>query len=84
MSQSFRGVFTIPSTPFDERLQVDWQGLRCVVEFCVGCGAHGIVWLVNASGFAVLSDEERLKGMQVVVEQIAGRVPAVIGVPACS
>lgn len=79
MSVSFRGVFTIPSTPFDEQLEVDWEGLRRIVDFCVECGAHGIVWPVNASGFATLSDEERLKGARVVVEQVAGRVPVVIG-----
>jgi 4-hydroxy-tetrahydrodipicolinate synthase len=79
MSAAFRGVFTIPSTPFDEDLEVDWEGLRRIVDFCVGCGAHGIVWPVNASAFAVLSDEERLKGAQLVVEQVAGRVPVVIG-----
>lgn len=79
MSQAFRGVFTIPSTPFDEQFEVDWEGLRRIVDFCVECGAHGIVWPVNASGFAVLSDEERLKGAKVVVEQVAGRVPVVIG-----
>jgi len=79
MSIPFRGVFTIPSTPFDEQFEVDWEGLRRVVESCVECGAHGIVWPVNASGFAVLSDEERLKGARVVVEQVAGRVPVVIG-----
>lgn len=79
MSKPFRGIFTIPATPFKEDLQVDWDGLRRVVEFCVGCGAHGIVWPVNASAFYVLSDEERLKGMEVVVEQVAGRAPVVIG-----
>ena len=79
MSTPFRGVFTIPSTPFDERLEVDWEGLRRVVDFGVACGAHGIVWPVNASSFAVLSDEERLRGARVVVEQVAGRVPVVIG-----
>ncbi len=79
MPESFRGVFTIPSTPFDEQLEVDWEGLRRIVDFCVECGAHGIVWPVNASGFATLSDEERLKGARVVVEQVAGRVPVVIG-----
>jgi 4-hydroxy-tetrahydrodipicolinate synthase len=80
MGTPFRGVFAIPSTPFDEELQVDWLGLQRVVDFCVDCGAHGIVWPVNASGFAVLSDEERLQGMQVVVDQVAGRVPVVLGV----
>ncbi|MBA7625011.1 L-2-keto-3-deoxyarabonate dehydratase [subsurface metagenome] len=79
MSESFRGVFTIPSTPFDEQLEVDWEGLRRIVDFCVECGAHGIVWPVNASGFATLSDEERLKGARAVVEQVAGRIPVVIG-----
>ncbi len=34
---------------------------------------------MNASGFATLSDEERLQGMQVVVEQTAGRIPVVLG-----
>jgi 4-hydroxy-tetrahydrodipicolinate synthase len=79
MSKPFRGIFTIPATPFTEDLQVDWEGLRRVVEFCIGCGAHGLVWPVNASAFYVLSDEERLKGMEVVVEQAAGRAPVVIG-----
>ncbi len=79
MSEPFRGVFTIPSTPFDEQLEVDWEELRHIVDFCVECGAHGIVWPVNASSFATLSDEERLKGARVVVEQVAGRIPVVIG-----
>ncbi|MBL7198822.1 MAG: dihydrodipicolinate synthase family protein [Anaerolineae bacterium] len=79
MSTTYRGVYTIPSTPFHDSLEVDWDGLRRVVEFCVECGAHGIVWPVNASGFAVLSDEERLKGAPIVVDQVAGRIPVVIG-----
>jgi 4-hydroxy-tetrahydrodipicolinate synthase len=79
MPEAYRGVFTIPSTPFDEQLEVDWEGLRRVVDFCVGCGAHGIVWPVNASGFATLSDQERLRGAEVVIDQVAGRVPVVIG-----
>ena len=79
MTQPFRGVFTIPSTPLTQDLEVDWDGLRRVIDFCVECGAHGIVWPVNASGFATLSDEERLQGMEVVVEQTAGRIPVVLG-----
>lgn len=79
MSETWRGVFTVLSTPYDERFEVDWEGLRRIVEFCIGCGAHGIVWPVNASEFACLSDEERLKGAEVVVEQVAGRVPVMIG-----
>lgn len=84
MGQPYRGIFTIPATPFDENWQVDWEGLRSIVEFCIGCGAHGLVWPVNASGFGALSDEERLQGMGVVVEQAAGRVPVMLGVQGLS
>lgn len=85
MSQeTFRGVFTIPATPFDENGAIDWGGLKRVVDFCVACGAHGIVWPVNASGFPVLTDAERLSGMQVVVEQVAGRIPVILGVQGVS
>lgn len=79
MSQQMRGVFAIPSTPFDERGQVDHQDLRRIVDFCIGCGAHGLVYPVNASGFTTLSDEERMRASQVVVEQAAARVPVVVG-----
>jgi len=80
MSQPYRGVFTIPSTPFDERYQLDEAGLRRIIDFCVGCGAHGLVYPVNASAFSTLSDEERLRASRIVVEQNAGRIPTVIGV----
>jgi dihydrodipicolinate synthase/N-acetylneuraminate lyase len=80
MSQPFRGVYTIASTPFDEHDQLDEEGLRRTVDFCVGCGAHGLVYPVNASAFSTLSDEERLRGSRIVVEQAAGHIPVVIGV----
>ena len=79
MSTAMRGVFTIPSTPFDVEGQLDEEGLRRIVDFCVGCGAHGIVSPVNASEFTRLSDQERLTVTRIVVEQTAGRVPVVIG-----
>ena len=79
-SDTFRGVFTIPSTPFKQNGDVDWGDLKRVIDFCIACGAHGIVWPVNASSFPVLTDQERMDGMQMVVEHIAGRIPAILGV----
>ena len=76
----FRGVFTIPPTPFDDAGQVDERSLRRCVEFCVRAGAHGIVAPVNASESFTLTDDERLLVTDVVVGQTAGRVPVVIGV----
>ena len=84
MSESFRGVYTIPSTPFDEQDQLDEEGLRRTIDFCIGCGAHGLVYPVNASGFTTLTDEERVRGSRIVVEQSAGRIPVVVGVAGVS
>lgn len=80
MSLPFRGVFTIPSTPLDARFELDEPGLRRVVDFCVGCGAHGLVYPVNASSFTLLSDAERIRATRIVVEQCAGRIPVAAGV----
>lgn len=84
ISEVFRGVFTIPATPFDDALETDWEAVRRVIDFCVGCGAHGLVWPVNASGFPVLTDEERLKGFEVVTQQASGRAPVILGVQGVS
>ena len=84
MAAPMRGVYTIPATPFDREGNVDYPGLRRVAEFCVQCGAHGLVYPVNASHFAMLSDEERIQGSRAVVEQCAGRIPVVVGVQGVS
>jgi len=58
--------------------------LRSCVEFCVDAGAHGIVAPVNASESIALTDAERLRVAQILVEQAAGRVPVVVGVSGAS
>jgi len=81
---AFRGVFTIPSTPFRENGEIDVPSFRRVVDFCVECGAHGLVFPVNASEWIHLSDDERLRLSEALVEQNAGRLPVVIGVAAAT
>jgi len=78
--EPFRGIFTIPSTPFREDGEVDVLSFRRLVDFCVECGAHGLVFPVNASEFTALSDAERFRLSEVLVESNAGRVPVIIGV----
>ncbi|MCC6625979.1 MAG: dihydrodipicolinate synthase family protein [Chloroflexi bacterium] len=84
MSISFRGVYTIPPTPFTDDDQVDIAGLRRIVDFCVACGAHGIVAPVNASEGPFLTDEERRRVTEVLVEQANRRVPVMVGVSGAS
>jgi dihydrodipicolinate synthase/N-acetylneuraminate lyase len=79
-----RGVFTIPVTPFDATGDLDEGDLRRGVSFCLDAGAHGLMAPVNASEFTALTDEERRRVAEVIVETADRRVPVVIGVSGAS
>jgi dihydrodipicolinate synthase/N-acetylneuraminate lyase len=80
MASQWRGVFTIPVTPFDADGEVDERSLERCVQFCVDAGAHGIVAPVNASEAPLLSDDERKHVAEIVVATVARRAPVVVGV----
>lgn len=81
-SHPWRGVFTIPCTPFTERGALDLDGLAAVVAFCVDAGAHGIVAPVLASEAWTLTPDERRLVLDALVTGVRGRVPVVVGVSA--
>jgi len=80
----WRGVFTIPPTPFTDDGTLDLDSLTRLVEFCVDAGAHGVVGPVNASEAWTLSDAERLLVAETIVSTVDHRVPVVIGISAGS
>jgi len=84
MAQGFRGVFTIPVTPFDRHGNIDEDSLKNEVDWCVRAGAHGIVAPVNASESPTLLDDERKRVTRLVVETTSKRVPVVVGVSGVS
>lgn len=74
------GVIPVVVVPFDEAGAVDERALRDVVRFELDGGVHGI----GVNGFASeaykLTDAERLVVAGAVADEVAGRVPLVIGV----
>jgi dihydrodipicolinate synthase/N-acetylneuraminate lyase len=82
--QRFRGVYAIPPTPFDDAGNLDEPSLRRCIDFCVAAGAHGLVAPVNASEGIALTDSERLRVAELIIEQAAGRIPVVVGVSGVS
>lgn len=82
--QPFRGIFTIPCTTFQANGELDIPSFQRQIDFCVACGAHGLVYPVNASEWTSLSDEERIRMDKVLVARNAGRAPVVIGVAAAT
>jgi len=80
--QRLRGIFPVLQTPLDGRDRIDDEALACQVDFAVACGAHGVVYPVLGSEFQFLTDSERRRLVKLVVQQMAGRVPVVVGVAA--
>jgi dihydrodipicolinate synthase/N-acetylneuraminate lyase len=77
---NFRGIFVIVVTPFTEALELDEAGLRSTVEFSIAAGARGVVANALASEGNYLSETERKRAAQIVVETVNGRVPAIVAV----
>lgn len=80
MSHPWGGIFSILITPFTDDLLLDEEGLRRQVDFCIAAGARGVVGPANASEFSTLSDNERHRWLDIVVEQTAGRLPVIASV----
>lgn len=81
-SVPIRGVFPVIATPFHEDGSVDGESLQRVVGHVLRSGAHGAVYPAVASEFDTLSEHERRKLTEVVVEEVGGRIPIIVGITA--
>lgn len=72
------GVFPVAPTIFDERGALDIEGQRRCVDFMIDAGSHGICILANFSEQFALSDDERDRIIDTVLDHVAGRVPVIV------
>jgi len=56
--------------------------MRRLVEHLLKGGVHGIFVMGTTGEFALLSDEERRRGVEIVVDAVKGRVPVLAGASA--
>jgi len=78
--ESFRGIYVIVVTPFTPALDIDEDALRSTVKFCIDAGVHGVVTTANASEVGYLSETERRRVAEIVVDEAAGKTVSVVGV----
>jgi 4-hydroxy-tetrahydrodipicolinate synthase len=74
-----RGVFGLLPTPYTEDYEVHTADLRRAADFCCRSGQHGIVWPVMVGEFYFLGEEERIRNLDGVLEEVNGRLPVVFG-----
>jgi len=77
--KNFEGTYTVLITPFDESQCFDEARMRSFVDWQIEQGIQGLVPLGSTGEFLSMSDEERHKVAQTVIEQAAGRVPVLVG-----
>lgn len=76
----FKGVIAYPITPFDSNEKVDIPLFKKQVERLVTSGTHGIAPLGSTGVLPYLTDEEKEAVTEATIQQVAGRVPTLVGV----
>jgi 4-hydroxy-tetrahydrodipicolinate synthase len=74
-----KGVFGLLPTPYHEDYTIHTADLRAAADFCCRSGQHGIVWPVMVGEFYFLGEEERIRNLDAVLEEVNGRLPVVFG-----
>ena len=72
-----QGIVPIIPTPFKADQEVDWEGLRALVDFACASGAGAMCLPAYASEFYKLSEDERRRAIAEAVKQSSGRIPVI-------
>ena len=77
---AFKGMMPILATPVDKNYNIDMVSQRRHVDYCIQAGAVAVGHFAHASEFKKISDTDRTRLTEVVVDQVNGRVPFYAGV----
>lgn len=75
-----KGIVPPIGTPVTADERVDERGLRNLVGYLIEGGVHGIFANGTMGCFALLSDAQQLRVIDIVVDEARGRVPVIAGV----
>jgi dihydrodipicolinate synthase/N-acetylneuraminate lyase len=78
--KNIHGVIPILPTPFTEQGEVDEVSFRNVIDAAIADGVDGLAMFGLASEFLKLSDAEKVRLAQILLEHTAKRVPVIISI----
>ena len=79
-----KGVIVPILTPIDDNELIDETKMREQVDFVINGGVSGIMAFGSNGEFYVIEEEEMERGLKIMVDQAAGRVPVYFGIGAIS
>ena len=79
----FRGSYTVMVTPFREDGRgIDEAATRRFVDWQIREGVPGLIPLGSTGEFLSVSDDERTQLVQILLDQVRGRIPIIVGTAA--
>ncbi len=81
---SIKGVVVPMITPIDADELIDEKKIREQVDYVIDGGVTGILLYGSNGEFYVIEEDEMERGLKIVVDQAAGRVPVYFGIGAIS
>lgn len=79
-----KGVVVPILTPIDENEMIDEKKLREQVDYVIEGGVLGILAFGSNGEFYVIEEDEMERGLKIMADQAAGRVPVYFGIGAIS
>lgn len=79
-----KGVIVPILTPIDAEENIDEKKLREQVDYVIEGGVLGILAFGSNGEFYVIEEDEMERGLTIMVDQAAGRVPVYFGIGAIS
>lgn len=81
---NLEGIFPALVTPFKNETEINEEALRHLVNFVIEGGVTGVVPVGTTGEFVYMSKEERKRTLEIVVDEVNGRVPVIAGTGASS
>jgi 4-hydroxy-tetrahydrodipicolinate synthase len=78
----FQGLSAFPITPADARGRVDTTALRALLKRLTDANVHSIGLLGSTGTYAYLTRAERRRAIEAAVDQVAGKIPVLVGIGA--
>ncbi len=74
----YSGIWPVAPTPFHPNGEVDYEGMKRVLDCMIDQGVDGICILANFSEQFLITDAEREALSRLSLEHVAGRVPIIV------
>lgn len=77
--ERLRGIFTPNIVPLDARGEINEPELRRYVDWLIERGVHGLYPNGSTGEFTRFTAEERVRTIEIIADQVKGRVPILAG-----